>query len=384
MSIPPALRDLLALSLVPGLGPRLTQALLEHFGSPIRARHASAKELMEVPRIGEKTAQQFAETLQKLDIEAEIRRLNEHGIHLLGITETNYPPPLRNIPDPPHLLYARGDWHSQDANAVAIVGSRECTPYGLKQAKDLARSLARAGYCVVSGLARGIDGAAHQGALEGNGRTIAVHPGGLARIFPPTHKDLAEQIAGRGLLISEAPMEVPPEKGMFHARNRLISGLSLATVVIEANDRSGALITARHCAEQGRDVFVVPANVDSVASAGSLQLLRKGAKLIRGIDDLLEDLRGLSPASPVPFVVPTSGETPASVSVPVSPPTPVTPVGLDPAQSKIWDWLTEARSFDSITRQLQASASEVAKLLFQMELKRWVRRLPGNVYERRT
>jgi DNA processing protein len=380
MTLSPALRDLLALSLVPGLGPRLTQALLEHFGSPTRAREATARELSEVPRISERTAQQFSEVLRTVDLEAEIQRLQKHSVHLLAITESNYPTPLRTLSDAPHLLYARGEWRQTDTVAVAIVGSRKCTDYGKKQTYELARGLARAGYVVVSGLAHGIDAKAHEGALDGGGRTIAVLPGGLARISPSDHLDLADRVAENGLLLSEVPMEVPPERGMFHARNRLISGLALATVVIEANDRSGALITARHTGEQGRELFVLPANVDSVSSAGSLQLLRKGAKLIRGLHDLLEDLQGISPFTVPPPNWEATPERPTVALVPEPVKSP--PPGLDAQQSRIWNLLETPQSFDQITQQLGLSASELTRLLFPMELKKWLRRLPGNVYER--
>lgn len=368
----PDLLDLLALTLVPGLGPRLTQALLDHFGSASAVRSANSARLREVPRVGAKLADSFAAALADADPQAEYDRMLAHGVTLLPMTSPDYPDGLRSIGDAPHLLYVRGGIVPADANAVAIVGSRQCTSYGLRTAHRLAGGLARAGFTVVSGLALGIDGAAHRGALEGGGRTLAVLAGGLSRIYPPDHVGLSEEVSKSGALLTETPMAMSPQRGMFHARNRLISGLAKATVVIEANDRSGALITARHAAEQGRDVFTVPANVDSTFSAGSLRLLRDGAKLIRDIDDLLEDLQGLK-------TPPRAGaKHPPRVEVP--PPTPPT---LDPVQQKLWDLLTEPKHADEITRAMGLSTGELSKLLMMMEMKKVIRRAPGSMYERR-
>ena len=369
------LTDLLALTLVPGLGPRLTQALLDRFGSAGAARQATVQELESVPHVGEKLARSFHTALKSANPSAELALATKHGVSFLPLTSPDYPAALRATVNPPHLLYVRGAFAAADANAVAIVGSRKCTPYGQKAATRLAAGLARAGYTVVSGLALGIDGAAHRGALEGGGRTIAVLAGGLSAIYPPDHVGLAEEVARSGALVTETPLAMPPQSGMFHARNRLISGLSRATVIVEANDRSGALITARHAAEQGRDVFALPANVDSTYSAGSLRLLRDGARLIRDVDDLLEDLRGLrTPGSRTP--TPTSAEP-----FPAPLPTPL-PI-LDPAQQRVWDFLAEPHHADEITRSLGFPAGELSKLLLTMEMKKIIRRAPGNMFERR-
>ena len=366
------LLDLLALTLVPGLGPRLTQALLDHFGSATAIRSASRDQLRDVPRVGAKLAESFATALAAADPQAEYDRAVAAGVSLFAKSVPGFPSALKSLVDAPHLLYVRGTIIPEDANAVAIVGSRNCSPYGLKTAHRLGSGLARAGFTVVSGLALGIDGAAHRGALDGGGRTLAVLANGLASVYPPQHVELAEQVAKQGALVTETPMLMSPQRGMFHARNRLISGLALAVVVIEANDKSGALITARHAAEQGRDVFTVPANVDSHHSAGSLKLLRDGAKLIRDIDDLLEDLSGMKvPVRPAPEAGPLR----------VGPP-PV-PTNLDPVQQKLWDLLEEPRHSDDIVRHMGLSAGELSKLLLMMEMKKVIRRAPGNVYERR-
>jgi DNA processing protein len=371
------LRDLLALTLVPGLGPRLTAALLERFGSATAARNARSDELRRIPHIGETLAFQFAEALRNAEVEAEIVLLNKHGVALAAINGPDYPAALATIVDAPQLLYLRGSVLATNAKAVAIVGSRQCTAYGRRMTERIAGDLARAGFTIVSGLARGIDGSAHRAALEAGGRTIAVLAGGLSAIYPPEHADLADEIAAAGALLSETPMAMQPQRGMFHARNRLISGLSRAVVIVEANERSGALITARHAAEQGREVFAVPGNVDSATSAGSLALLRSGARLIRHADDLLEDLEGIA----APTATQQIGAT-CAVAADAGP--VVKPEGLEPAHEQIWQLLSEAKHIDQLTCETGLPVSEVGRHLMQMEMKRLVRRLPGNSYERRT
>lgn len=371
MPIAAELRDLLALHLVPGLGPRLTAALLERFGTPAAVFRARTEELLQVPHIGEKLAGQIARALAEVDVDKELGLVERHEVALVPRGHPDYPATLATIPTPPTLLYLRGGFQSSDRNAVAVVGSRHCTAYGKRVAERLGADLARAGFTVVSGLARGIDGAAHRGALEAGGRTIAVLAGGLARIYPPEHADLAEQVRARGALVSEAAMAMEPMAGMFPARNRIISGLARAVVVVEANDRSGALITATHAAEQGREVFAVPGPVDSPASAGTLKLLRQGAKLVRHAADVLEDLNGIAPI--------TSPEE--SPPPPVEPAGP--PLGLDEGQLRIWECLAERpRHMDEISRQLGVPIAELTGRLMLLEMKKVIRRLPGNQFER--
>src|SRR5205085_6693951 len=194
----------------------------------------------------------------------------------------------------PHLLYIRGTLTAQDAKAIAVVGSRHCSSYGKRMAERLAGGLARAGYTIVSGLARGIDGAAHHAALEAGGRTIAVLAGGLSSIYPPEHAKLAEDIERSGAVLTESSMEQQPLPNTFPVRNRIISGLSRAVVLVEAAQRSGALITATHAADQGRSVLAVPGPVDADASGGTNELIRKGAVLCRGVEDVLEEIHGVS------------------------------------------------------------------------------------------
>jgi DNA processing protein len=358
-------RDLIALNLVTGIGPRLTAALLERFGSASAVLQASARELQEVPHLGPKVADALTRALANPDVARECELIAKHDVHLRILGRPDYPANLATIDDVPRLLFVKGSIEPRDENAIAIVGSRACTSYGKRFAEHMGHELARAGYTVVSGLARGIDGCAHRGALKANGRTLAVLAGGLSKIYPPEHAELATEVVASGALITESCMEMAPMADLFPKRNRIISGLSRAVVVIEAAEKSGALITARLAIEQGREVFAIPGQVDSAASMGTHQLLRKGARLVRNADDVLEDLRGLAP------LVETKSEM---VQAP--------PPGLDEAQQRIWEALAERRLIDDLTHQLTMPITELSRHLMTMELKKAVRRLPGNWYER--
>jgi DNA processing protein len=289
-----ALVDNVRLSLVSGVGPLLRRALLERFGSSGAVLTASRDELQSVDGIGPKLAARIVASRDEIDVEAELRLASAAGIEVLTEAQAEYPRPLRQIHDPPGVLFRRGLPQPQDELAVGIVGTRHATRYGLAQAEKLAASLARTGFTVVSGLARGIDAAAHRGALAAGGRTIAVLASGLLEIYPPEHKSLADEVSATGYLLSESAPRVPPLSGAFPQRNRIISGLCVGTIVVEAPVRSGALITARHAYEQGREVFAVPGPVDSRMSRGCHALIRDGAKLVESIDDVLAELGPLA------------------------------------------------------------------------------------------
>jgi DNA processing protein len=363
------LRDLLALQLVPGLGPRRTAALLAHFGGAGRARRARASELMEVPLIGPKLADDIGRRLGDADVDAEIARMAKAGVRLLVLGTPEFPAGVATITDPPHLLYLRGTFTEADANAVGVVGSRHCTGYGRRMATQIATGLARAGVTVVSGLARGIDGVAHQAALEAGGRTLAVVAGGLSRVYPPEHAGLADAVAQSGGLLTEASMDQEPLAPLFPARNRIISALSKVVVIIEAAEKSGALITATHAAEQGRTVLAVPGPVDAATSGGCNALIRDGAVLCRHADDVLEELHGVSKMAQA---------AKATAAAPTGP-----PLGLDDTQRRIWEFLAAGiRSMDEMAQQLGVAVPQLATALMMMEMKKVVRRLPGNRYER--
>jgi DNA processing protein len=365
-------RDWLALYLVPGIGPKLAAALLHHFGSTAAILQASPAELLDIPHLPATTAESVKKSLHSRDVEAELELVNKHNVRLIPLGATDYPPALATIDVPPRFLYLRGALTDGDANAVAIVGSRQCTSYGMRIAERLAGDLARAGFTVVSGLARGIDGCAHRGALAAKGRTIAVLAGGLSKIYPPEHVELAHDVAASGALLTESAMRMEPMAGLFPARNRIISGLSRAVVLVEANEKSGALITAHHAAQQGREVYAIPGPVDSPASAGTLKLVRDGAKLIRHARDLLDDLQAVAPLTGPSIEVSAIGSlSPAQL-----------PPGLDDLQLRIWDFLSETRNVDDIARRVELSVGDLSGVLMSLELKKAIRRLPGNLYER--
>lgn len=361
----PELRAMLALHLVPGIGPKLLAALIERFGTATEVMNASAAELTDIPHLGKALAERLRQSLTNRDVDEEITLLEKFGVTAVALGSPDYPKALAEVEGPPPLLYFKGTLTPKDDRAIAIVGSRQCTSYGRRVAERLAKDLALAGYTVVSGLARGIDACAHRGALLAGGRTLAVLAGGLSKIYPPEHAELAEEVAQSGALVTESSMRMEPMSGMFPARNRIISGLSRATVVVEAAEHSGALITVKHASEQGREVFAVPGPVDNPASGGTLKLIRDGARMIRHAGDLLQDLEEMLPPA----------FQPSAVALP--------PTGLDGEGLEVWRFLAERpNSADDIAEHLRKSVAEVGRLLMTLELKRVVKRLPGNVYER--
>ncbi len=296
-----ALRDLLTLTLAPGLGPVLTARCLELFGTPAAVLAASPAQLERVKGIGKAKSAAIAVALREAatKVDDEIEQMERRGVTLIRRGDTAYSPLLETIPDPPPLLYARGtpDFAGKDRYPLAIVGSRDCTSYGLEQAERFAGVIAGAGLTIISGGARGIDTAAHRGALRVEGRTIAVIGCGLEHPYPPENARLFDDIVARGgAILSELPMRTPPAPDQFPPRNRIVSGLSLGVLVIEAARGSGALITARIAAEDhGREVFVVPGRIDSPASRGSNELIKiGGAALVTEPGDIIHALE--SPA----------------------------------------------------------------------------------------
>jgi DNA processing protein len=289
----------LLLALTSGIGPRLRKSLLAHFGSAEAVMNAAASDLRAVAGIGHKLSRSLVTARGQIDIAAELRDCQENNVQVLVESDPAYPQSLCTIPDPPGVLFVRGQMVESDGLAVAIVGTRHATQYGIAQAERLAAGLARAGYTIVSGLARGIDAAAHRGALKAGGRTVAVLGSGVLSVYPPEHEQLANEVVTQGAVIGENPPRSPPLPGAFPQRNRIITGLSLGVIVVEASDRSGALISARHAMEQGREVFAVPGRVDSRTSRGCHRLIRDGAKLVETIDDVLEELGPLATPTPI-------------------------------------------------------------------------------------
>jgi DNA processing protein len=361
--------DLLCLTLVPGVGPLTARALLERFGRPGRVLDASESDLRDVRGVGPKLAARLVHARREQDPHAELEACRAEGVRPIDPGDPEYPGPLRDIPDPPPLLYVKGRIEPADALAIGIVGSRHCTPYGLRMAERLAQSLARVGITVVSGLARGIDAAAHQGALKAGGRTIAVLANGLAQVYPPEHAALAQQVAAVGAILSELPMRQGPLAKMFPQRNRIISGLCLGVVVVEAAPRSGSLSTARHAVEQNREVFAVPGPADSLASRGCHRLIRDGAKLVETVDDILEELGPL-----------VREVKPAEDAVPVR----------HPAELKLNDHERTLLGLlgdrpvpaDDLIARTGLTPAQVVATLAVLEMRRLVRRVPGNQFMR--
>ncbi len=280
----------LALSLVPGVGGVFFRRLLDRFGSPEAVFRASLKELLQVEGLGEKVAREIAKGPEEKRVQTELELLNRVGGKIVTIGDASYPKRLKEIYDPPPLLYVRGDLKEEDELAVAIVGSRKTTPYGRWITEKISQELARQGITIVSGMARGIDSVAHGGALSGGGRTIAVLGSGVDVVYPPENRNLYKRMIEQGAVVSEFPMGSPPEAGHFPKRNRIISGLSIGVMVVQASADSGSLITANYALEQGREVFAVPGNVGSDSSRGTHQLIKDGAKLVESSDDILEEI----------------------------------------------------------------------------------------------
>lgn len=271
------------------IGPVLAKRLIEQFRTPQAIFNANDKQLMKVEGIGEYHAKVILEN-RNLSFDKEIEKLEKQNVYILPINHPDYPFYLKNIYAPPTILYVKGEMVSKD-KAIAIVGSRNASSYGMRAAYDFARELARKGITVVSGMARGIDTAAHKGALDGGGRTIAVLGCGLDYIYPPENKELMGKIINNGAVISEYPLGTIPDSKNFPNRNRIISGLSLGTVIVEANIKSGSLITADFAAEQGREVFAVPGQIYSKTSQGTNDLIKQGAKAITKVEDILEEFK---------------------------------------------------------------------------------------------
>lgn len=357
----------LALKLIADLGNRSILRLINRFGSPGEVLRAGVKDLAGIPGLREKAQAALLAKKTVRSPEAEWERLQREGIKLVCIHDADYPPNLAAIPDPPAVLFVLGSLESRDLVSVAVVGSRAASPMGMAFTEQLATDLAQSGVTVVSGFALGIDSAAHQGALKGKGRTLAILGCGLDIEYPRTNSVLRRQIPDSGAMMSEFPLETPPAPGHFPLRNRIISGLALGVVVVEAAERSGSLITARLALEQGREVFAVPGMARHFRSIGPHRLLKQGAKLVECAEDILEEIR--------PLVRPSWTPNTRKAHVPA----PVPDVTADEAA------LLEALpgspvQIDEICRSIQWPVSRVMAVLLALELKGVVRQLPGKYF----
>jgi DNA processing protein len=355
----------LALNRIPGVGQVIFKRLLDRFGSPEAVFQAARGELLEIEGIRRHSVQAVLRFRPDPEIERELEELDRLEIGVLILTDPLYPSMLAHIPDPPPFLYYRGRPAPEDGRSIAIVGSRLSSPYGIKITERLAWSLAKHPLTVVSGMARGIDSAAHRGALMAEGRTVAVLGSGLDVIYPAENKKLFEEIVESGLVCSEYPPGTLPERQHFPARNRIISGMSLGAVIVEATQHSGSLITARLALEQGREVFAVPGSVESFKSSGTHRLIKQGAKLAEHAGDILEEF---------PYLY--SELQAGGVE------TPLEPV-LPSDQKKIWDSLShDPLHVDQISRETRLGTGLLLSLLLEMELRGIVKQLPGKLFVR--
>ncbi|MDB6149734.1 MAG: protecting protein DprA [Chthoniobacter sp.] len=353
----------IALNMVPNLGPVRMRKLLEVFQTPERVLQAKGAELHAVEGIGSELARAIASWEQHVDLPAELQRIKDFGASVVTQASPEYPRDLRQIYNPPFLLYVWGTLELRDHRAISVVGSRKTSHYGAECAKKLAYQLAYAGLTVVSGLARGIDTAAHQGALAAKGRTVAVIGSGLMDLYPPDNLGLAEKIAESGAVVSEFPMTFPPDRQTFPYRNRIVAGWGSGLLIVEAGLKSGALITAGQAIEQGRLVYAVPGQIDRPTAAGSNRLIQQGAKLVTSAGDILDDLHALFPPSKLESQAKGAGAT-------ISESEQIVLDALD---------LTET-SLDALVAKTRLPSQKLAPTLLALEMKRLIKQLPGQQF----
>jgi len=357
----------LALHLTPGVGSILIKRLLDRFKTPEAVFRAPLKELLRIEGLGERVAGEIQKGPSEKVVKRELSRLEKTGGKFVTLKDDDYPKRLKDIYDPPALLYLRGELRRKDELAVAVVGSRKTSAYGREVTERIGRDLARHGVTVVSGMARGIDSVAHQGALQGGGRTIAVLGCGVDMIYPSENRNLFHQIIEQGAVLSEFPMGSPPEAGHFPRRNRIISGLSIGVVIVQASAESGSLITAGYALEQGREIFAVPGNIGAEGSRGTNRLIKEGAKLVESSEDILEE------------VLPQwrrEGEMAQKGEDPV--------LTLTEAEKCLYGLLEETPlHIDALIRESQLDPGSVSSLLLNLELKGLISQWPGKCFSKK-
>lgn len=355
----------IALNMLPTIGPVRLRKLLEVFHEPENVLAAKRDQLRRVENVGNEVAEQISNWESIVDLAAELQRIRDFGATVITQQSASYPKSLREIHAPPIVLYIWGELQDRDQHAIGIIGSRRTTHYGTECAKKLAYQIAYAGLTVISGLARGIDTAAHQGALAAKGRTIAVIGSGLSKLYPPENQALAEKIRnGNGAIVSEFSMEIDPDRQTFPMRNRIISGWSHGILVVEAGLNSGALITANQAIEQGRSVYAVPGHINAPSAMGSNRLIQQGAKLVMSANDILDDLQILLPeAKPAPEAA-------------------VRPLpDLTEDERRVFDAINASETpIDQIAANCDLPSATVSSTLLRLELKRLVKQLPGKYF----
>jgi DNA processing protein len=351
------------------VGPVRVRRLLDQFGKPEDILAAGKSDLMRVDGVGESVARSITGWQSQADLDAELKRIADAGVQVVTREDADYPKNLREIYDPPLVLYVKGTLSSKDAVSIGIVGSRRTSLYGQEMARKLAYQLARVGVTVVSGLARGIDTQAHKGALQAKGRTVAVLGCGIDVVYPAENRKLAEEIVEKGgALVSEFPFGVQPDRQTFPMRNRIVSGWSLGVLVVEANLQSGALITAGFAAEQGRHVFAVPGRADSALAKGSNKLIKDGAKLTEDVEDVLGEFE---------YLIPKDEKKPSGMTREA--------VALTEVETKVLAAIGEDEVVvDEVIQRSGLTSACVSATLLALEMKRQVKQLPGKVFAKRT
>ena len=355
----------IALNMVPKMGPVRLRKLLEVFKTPERILTAKRSELRTIDGVGREVAEQIANWESTVDLPAELARIRDFGAEVITAESPTYPRQLREIHAPPIVLYVWGELEERDQHAIGVIGSRRTSHYGAECAKKLSYQLAYSGLTIISGLARGIDTAAHQGAIAAKGRTVAVIGSGLLHLYPPENAALAEKIRdGHGAVVSEFSMEIEPDRQTFPMRNRIISGWSHGILVVEAGLNSGALITASQAIEQGRSVYAVPGHITAPTAHGSNRLIQQGAKLVMEAADILDDLQ---------ILLPERQQFAAE-------PTRVLPEMSDD-ERRVYDAINPTETpIDQITATTDLPSATVSSVLLRLELKHLVKQLPGKYF----
>ena len=357
------LEALVALNMVGDIGSIRLKKLAEYLGSPEDILNASRQRLTEVYGIGEKIAEKIT-ALKKEQIGKELDSANKLGLKIITIDDDEYPANLKNIFDPPIVLYLKGKLKPEDNLAVGVVGSRRASFYGLSQAEEFSSGLAMSGFTVVSGMARGIDTYSHKGALKSGGRTIAVIGSGFNHLYPPENKELCEKISRNGAVISEFPLDAKPLPHNFPRRNRLISGMSLGILVVEAAKNSGALITADFALEQGREVFAIPGKIDSPYSFGTNELIKQGAKLTSNLLDILEELILPKPIDKKEIAehLESSGSS---------------------EEEKLFNLISrQAIQLEELVERTEMDIPQISEILLKLQIRKLVKQLPGKQFVR--
>lgn len=359
----------IALNMIDTLGPVRVRNLIAALGSPEAVWDASEADLRRAEGIGPEVARGILKQRNEVDPVAEEARARRAGARLVTREDADYPEPLKDIYDPPLVLYVRGTLEKKDRHAIAVVGTRHASHYGMSMADKLSYQLVKAGFTVVSGLARGIDTAAHKAALKGGGRTLAVLGSAIDRLYPEENAELADKIAESGAVISEYTMGREPDRTTFPYRNRVVSGLSLGVLLVEADVKSGAVITATGALEQGRSVFAVPGRADTPHARGCHMLIKQGAKLCEDIDDILQEFE---------MLIPEAKKT-AAEKMPKRPDVPLT----DDEQAVVKALWKGGLDVDTLARAANLKSAQLSALLLGLEMKRVVRVLPGRIVELR-